>query len=46
VRDPARRDILAKCNDLVERPGAKDMNDEATLESNVLHDLLRQWAET
>ena len=46
VRDPARRDILAKCNDLIERLSAKDLSDEATLASNVLHDLLRQWAET
>ena len=46
VRDPARRDILAKCNDLIERLSAKDLSDEATLASNVLQDLLRQWAET
>ncbi len=46
VRDPARRDILAKCNDLIERLSAKDLSEDACLASNVLHDLLRQWAET
>lgn len=46
VRDPARRDILAKCNDLIEQLSAKELSDEACLASNVLHDLLRQWAET
>jgi PKHD-type hydroxylase len=46
VRDPSRRDILAKCNNLIEGLQAKERADEANLASNLMHDLLRQWAET
>ena len=46
VRDPARSDILAKCNNLIEQPSVKNLSTDSCLASNVLHDLLRQWVET
>lgn len=45
IRDEAQRRIFAKLNGLAEALRAKSLKDEARQASNVLHDLLRMWAQ-
>ena len=46
VRDESQRQVLGKCSELADRLRANEQIEDSTLASNVLHDLLRMWAET